>query len=91
MDKKELEARCSALESIIQDIWWMSQRYAHGRQSYAVSMYNDAIRKAQDLGMVFTPNREGLIEAKDAGLDKAWFESRKNNSVKFITEQENEN
>jgi len=79
--------KIKALEGIIYDIWWMAQRYAHGRQSYAVSMYNDAIRKAQELGMIFKPDKNGLIEAKDAQFDKQWFEARKNNSVKFITEE----
>ena len=84
MDKKELEKRCKTLEGIIQDIWWMSRRYAHGRQSYAVGMYNDAIQTALDLGMKFKPDNDGLIKAKDRGLDRDWFEK---NSIKFITEE----
>jgi len=89
MNKKELEDKCKKLEKIITDIQWMARRYAHGRQSYAVGMYNDAIKLAQELGMQFKPDAiDGLVEAKDAGLDKEWFEARKNNSVKFIMEVE---
>lgn len=88
MEKKELEKRCSELEKIIRDIWWMSRRYAHGRQSYAVDQYNRAIRKAQELGMNFDPDPiDGLIEAKDSMFDKSWFETRELGSVKFITEE----
>lgn len=32
--------------SIVRDIHWMAQRYADGRKSYAVGLYNDAIIKA---------------------------------------------
>jgi len=59
------------LERIIYDIWWMARRYAHGRQSYAVGQYNDAIRKAQQIGLVFQPDPiDGLIEAKDSQFDR---------------------
>jgi len=97
MLKKDLEKRCSELEKfekkcsqlewIIQEIQWMARRYAHGRQTFAPSTYNEAIRLAQDLGMKFKPDNDGLIEAKDGGIDRDWFEARKNNSVKFITEE----
>ena len=39
------------LECIIVDISWMARRYADGRQSYAVGMYNDAIELAARLGV----------------------------------------
>ncbi len=88
MTKKDLEKRCEDLEKIIKDIWWMSRRYAHGRQSYAVSQYNDAIKKAQELGMTFNPDPvDGIIEAKDSQFDREWFKARELNSVKFITEE----
>lgn len=65
------------LKSIIQDIWWLARRYAHGRQSYAVAQYNDAIRLAQSLGMEFKPDPiDGLVEAKDRMFDKEWFAER---------------
>lgn len=44
------------LESIILDIAWMSRRYADGRQTYAVSMYNDAIELAVKLGLPINPD-----------------------------------
>ena len=43
--------RCKQLESIILDISWQARRYADGRQTYAVSMYNDAIELAVKLGL----------------------------------------
>ena len=39
------------LERIIIDIYWMARRYADGRRSYAVGMYNDAIDSAVKLGL----------------------------------------
>jgi hypothetical protein len=45
-------SRIAALESIIRDTLWMACRYAHGRQSYSVGMYNDAARRALALGVV---------------------------------------
>ena len=44
------------LENIILDIYWMARRYADGRQSYAVGMYNDAIELAIELGVPITPD-----------------------------------
>ncbi len=43
--------RETQLESIILDIYWMARRYADGRQTYAVSMYNDAIELAVKIGL----------------------------------------
>lgn len=44
--------REQALQAIIRDTLWMACRYAHGRQSYAVGMYNAAARDAVALGLV---------------------------------------
>lgn len=44
------------LEHIILDISWMARRYADGRQTYAVSMYNDAIQLAIKLGLPIRPD-----------------------------------
>ena len=60
--------RVEVLEGIIQDIWWMSKRYCDGRKSYAVSMYNDAIRRAEKLGMKFKTHNESTY-AKDGMFD----------------------
>lgn len=68
---------CGTYRHIIDDIWWMARRYAHGRSSYAVSMYNESIALAQKMGMEFRPDAiDGLIEAKDGMFDKDWFEAR---------------
>ncbi len=80
------DKRCSQLEWIIQEIQWMARRYAHGRMTMAVDSYNEAIELAQELGMEFRPDTDGLVLAKDGMFDKKWFEAHKNNSVKFITE-----
>ena len=72
--KQESCHGCKQRESVIQQIQWMARRYAHGRATYAVSTYNDAIRFAQKLGMEFKPDPiDGLVEAKDAQFDKEWF------------------
>ena len=67
-----------ALKHIIYQIQWMARRYAHGRMTYAVSQYNEAIQLAQSLGMKFDPDPiDGLVEAKDGMFDKEWFEQNK--------------
>jgi hypothetical protein len=74
---KKLKAENEKLRDIIKDMQWMARRYAHGRMSYAVDMYNCAVRDAQALGVELWPDPiDGLIEAKDAMLDRAWFEAR---------------
>lgn len=74
-DKKEKCCNgCKQREWVIQEIQWMARRYAHGRMTYAVNMYNEAINLAQKLGMRFKPDPiDGLVEAKDGHLDKEWF------------------
>jgi hypothetical protein len=89
MKEIDYKKRSEQLEWIIQQIYWMARRYAHGRSTYAPSDYNEAIKLAHELGMVFRPDNDGLVEAKDGSIDKEWFESRKINSIKFITEEEN--
>lgn len=77
MEKIDYKKRSEELEKIILDIYWMARRYAHGRQSYAVSQYNDAINKAIELGLKIKPDPvDGLVEAKDRMFDKDWFESQ---------------
>lgn len=44
-------SREKQLESIILDIYWMARRYADGRLTYAVEMYNNAIERAVKLGL----------------------------------------
>jgi hypothetical protein len=49
------------LRSIIKETLWMARRYASGRQTYAPAMYNEAAKKAVELG---------VITAKDFGEDQ---------------------
>ncbi|GEP00515.1 hypothetical protein [Methylobacterium haplocladii] len=64
------EQRIAALENIIRDTLWMARRYAHGRQSYAVGMYNDAARRAQHLNVQLQMT-DGSIFALDGTRDGA--------------------
>lgn len=36
--REQLEIKIDNLENVIQDIFWMARRYAHGRHTYAPSM-----------------------------------------------------
>jgi hypothetical protein len=45
-----LVAERDEARQIVRDTHWMAVRYADGRQSYAVGMCNDAMRKAYDAG-----------------------------------------
>jgi hypothetical protein len=75
--KVNYKKRSEELERIILDIYWMARRYAHGRKTYAVSQYNDAINKAIELGVNIKPDPiDNLIEAKDGMFDKEWFEAQ---------------
>lgn len=75
-------AENEALRRIIRDTMWMACRYAHGRQSYAVAMYNAAARKANELGAL--DNRpasqepifaiDGTLMREMSGLTEAEFE-----------------
>ena len=56
--------REKVLLGVIQDIYWMARRYADGRQTYAVSMYNDALIEAMTEGFVpRTGSAEGIWAA----------------------------
>lgn len=39
------------LIKIIQDIFWMARRYAHGRHTYAPGMVREAYTKLMELGV----------------------------------------
>ena len=63
------------LETIIRDIYWMARRYADGRHTYAPSMYNEAIYKAQELGLDLKPDSiTGTLWATDGdyGLEEKY-------------------
>lgn len=66
-----LKQENEALKQVIKDIWWLARRYADGRRSYAVSLYNDAIETCLGLGMKFEPDPiSGGIWAKDGDFTK---------------------
>ena len=44
--EEERAARMEA-QRVVRDTLWMAGRYADGRQTYAVGMYNDALKIAQ--------------------------------------------
>lgn len=56
---------------IIRDTLWMACRYAHGRQSYSVAMYNEAARDANALGLLENrPAKQEPIFAIDGSLTR---------------------
>ena len=57
--------KADTLEKVVIDIQWMAKRYVDGRRTYAVAMYNDAIKKAIDMGLHFREDCDGEIFAKD--------------------------
>lgn len=48
--KPNWKERALVFEYVLTQIQWMARRYAMGRRTYAVSMYNDALKKAVDMG-----------------------------------------
>jgi hypothetical protein len=58
---EELKAENERLRSIIRETLWMACRYAHGRNTYAVGMYNDAAREAQRLGCAVDNGNEPIF------------------------------
>jgi hypothetical protein len=65
------DTEVARLRKIIRDTLWMACRYAHGRQSYAVAMYNQAAREAQALGAIDDrPASDEPIFAIDGSLSR---------------------
>jgi hypothetical protein len=64
---KELKRENEQLKKIIVDIAWMARRYADGRKTYAVGMYNDACFDAVNLGCRIRPDfaEDGKLFARD--------------------------
>lgn len=58
------------LEKIIKGTLWMACRYAHGRQSYAVGLYNDSARRAQHFGVVQDRVDDEPLFALDGSLNR---------------------
>ena len=68
---KQLEAERDEARSIVKDIYWMALRYADGRQSYAVGMVNDAVKKGHDSGWLDASPNNTPSFARD-GSSKEW-------------------
>ena len=79
-----LEEENAILRSIVQDTLWMARRYADGRATYAVGMVNDAIDKADEIGVATRPDlvlhRKPYKYAWDRGgfEDWRWAEKTQN-------------
>jgi hypothetical protein len=67
MNKKELIAENNQLRQICIDLAWMARRYADGRMSAAVAIYNDNVEKLVKMGVKVKPDTisENTIWAKD--------------------------
>lgn len=75
-----LEAEVELLRSVVRDTLWMACRYAHGRSSYAVGMYNEAARKAMSLDFLHASPEprfaiDGSLSAEMSGLTPDEFET----------------
>lgn len=58
------EGDAIVLRAIVQDTLWMAQRYADGRMTYAVGMYNAAAKVAHDrFGIDVTYAKDGMFDA----------------------------
>jgi len=64
---QKLQKQNLALKIVVKDIWWMAQRYANGRCTYAPTMYNLAIDFAIKNG--FKPDSKDVY-AEDGDLGK---------------------
>lgn len=74
------QERIALLESIVRDTLWMACRYAHGRSSYAVGMYNEAARRAVALGFLPYCDEprfaiDGSLTAEMSGLTPEEFDA----------------
>jgi hypothetical protein len=67
-----LEEQNNTLRKIIGEIWWMAQRYANGRSTYAPSMYNQMIDLAIKNGVKLEADE---IYAEDGDFGK-WIPER---------------
>jgi len=64
-DVRKLVRGTEALLRVAHDLHWMSRRYADGRRSYAVGMFNDHTRSLLGLGVVLNPTGDGTLWAAD--------------------------
>lgn len=66
----ELEKQLEVCKHVIQEISWMARRYADGRQTYAPDMFNDAIKKLDEIGL-------GHLHKSDPAYNDVRFASDK--------------
>ena len=64
-DANEIEV----LKRILEDTLWMAQRYADGRSTYAVSMFNNAVHALDGIGL------GGLFKADKRFADDGMYGS----------------
>ena len=50
-DTQEHANETEVLKRIIEDTLWMAQRYADGRSTYAVGMFNNAVHALDGIGL----------------------------------------
>ena len=67
--KLELKTQNESLKKICVDLAWMARRYADGRQTYAVSMYNNCVTSLISMGVTLQGDRiaNNSVWAKDGG------------------------
>lgn len=63
-------AKSARLMRIVKDTLWMAQRYADGRMTYAVEMYNAAARDARSLGIEASDAKDGMFDAQEWDIQK---------------------
>lgn len=59
-------AHLARLREIVVDLHWMARRYANGRQSYAVGLFNRHTRALLALGVPLNATADETIWARDA-------------------------
>ncbi len=61
-----LKEENNILRRIVADLHWMARRYADGRSSYAVSLFNERVRQLVNLKIRLNPTADGKIFARDS-------------------------
>ena len=81
----QLQEKCVKLEEIIRNTLWMARRYADQRSTYAPSVVNTCIQKAQEVGIDITQDstiegmfaRDGMFGTWDPEIQR--FKNKKEN------------
>ena len=61
-----LEFENLALRHDLEEVMWMARRYADGRQTYAVNMYNEIALNCLRIGIKLN-TCDGIVWARDGG------------------------